>query len=145
MLPKYKRILLKLSGEALMGSGSSKSSDPFDPKIIEQYDNDIKTVTDLGVQVALVIGGGNIYRGLNESESGIERAHGDPKFRRSHPLLSRSRCRADRACLRRPSRTYRPAYCGHDARIGCRSFGERSSHLARRTRVGGARGAWTGN
>ncbi|HRH51000.1 MAG TPA: UMP kinase [Panacibacter sp.] len=77
MLPKYKRILLKLSGEALMGSGSSKSSDPFDPKIIEQYANDIKTVTDLGVQVALVIGGGNIYRGLNESESGIERAHGD--------------------------------------------------------------------
>src|SRR5205085_11912170 len=76
MLPKYKRILLKLSGESLMGNNTT-SSDPFDFKIIEQYASDIKTVTDLGVQVAVVIGGGNIYRGLNESESGIERAHGD--------------------------------------------------------------------
>lgn len=55
----------------------SKSSDPFNPAIIEQYAKEIKTVTDIGVQVALVIGGGNIYRGLNESETGIERAHGD--------------------------------------------------------------------
>jgi uridylate kinase len=76
MLPKYKRILLKLSGEALLGNNKN-SSDPFDPKIIEQYANDIKTVTDLGVQVAIVIGGGNIYRGMNELDSGIERAHGD--------------------------------------------------------------------
>src|SRR4051812_27446054 len=76
MLPKYKRILLKLSGESLMGN-NTESSDPFDFKIIEQYANDIKSVTDIGVQVAVVIGGGNIYRGLNESESGIERAHGD--------------------------------------------------------------------
>ena len=73
MLPKYKRILLKLSGESL----SSEQSEPFDPCIIEQYAQDIKGITDLGVEVALVIGGGNIYRGLNESESGIERAHGD--------------------------------------------------------------------
>lgn len=76
MLPRYKRILLKLSGEALMGS-QTNGFDPFSPKIIEQYANDIKVVTDLGVQVAIVIGGGNIYRGLNEAESGIERAHGD--------------------------------------------------------------------
>lgn len=76
MLPKYKRILLKLSGEALMGD-QSNGFDPFSPEIIEQYANDIKVVTDLGVQVAIVIGGGNIYRGLNEAESGIERAHGD--------------------------------------------------------------------
>jgi len=75
MLPKYKRILLKLSGEALLGN--RKNGDPFDPKIIEQYAHDIKQVTDLGVQVAIVIGGGNIYRGMNEAESGIERAHGD--------------------------------------------------------------------
>lgn len=75
MLPRYKRILLKLSGEALLGN--RKTGDPFDPKIIEQYAQDIKTVTDLGVQVAIVIGGGNIYRGMNEAESGIERAHGD--------------------------------------------------------------------
>ncbi len=75
MLPKYKRILLKLSGEALLGE--QRNGDPFNPKIIEQYAQDIKMVTDMGVQVAIVIGGGNIYRGMNESESGIERAHGD--------------------------------------------------------------------
>lgn len=73
MLPRYKRVLLKLSGESL----SSESAEPFDPKIISQYAHEIKTITDIGVEVALVIGGGNIYRGLNESESGIERAHGD--------------------------------------------------------------------
>ena len=75
MLPRYKRILLKLSGEALLGD--QKNGEPFDPKIIEQYAHDIKSVTDLGVQVAIVIGGGNIYRGMNEADSGIERAHGD--------------------------------------------------------------------
>jgi len=75
MLPKYKRIVLKLSGEALLGN--QRNGDPFNPAIIEQYAQDIKTVVDLGVQVAIVIGGGNIYRGMNEAESGIERAHGD--------------------------------------------------------------------
>lgn len=75
MLPRYKRVLLKLSGEALLGN--QKNGDPFDPKIIEQYAHDVKSVTDLGVQVAIVIGGGNIYRGMNEADSGIERAHGD--------------------------------------------------------------------
>ena len=75
MLPEYKRVLLKLSGEALLGA--QRNGDPFDPKIIEQYANEIKQVTDLGVQVAIVIGGGNIYRGMNEADSGIERAHGD--------------------------------------------------------------------
>ncbi|RAJ85616.1 uridylate kinase [Chitinophaga dinghuensis] len=73
MLPKYKRILLKLSGEALMGEGNYG----IDPKVITQYAYDIKAVTDLGVQVAIVIGGGNIYRGMNEAETGIERAQGD--------------------------------------------------------------------
>ncbi len=75
MLPKFKRILLKLSGEALLGD--QRNGDPFNPKIIEQYAHDIKLVTELGVQVAIVIGGGNIYRGMNEADSGIERAHGD--------------------------------------------------------------------
>jgi uridylate kinase len=75
MLPKFKRILLKLSGEALLGD--QRNGDPFNPQIIEQYAQDIKLVTELGVQVAIVIGGGNIYRGMNEAESGIERAHGD--------------------------------------------------------------------
>ncbi len=73
MLPKYKRILLKLSGEALMGDGSFG----FDTNVIAQYAQDIKSITDLGVQVAVVIGGGNIYRGTNEAETGIERAHSD--------------------------------------------------------------------
>ena len=73
MLPKYKRILLKLSGESLMGDKSFG----LDTDVIEQYANDIKSITELGVQVALVIGGGNIYRGMNEKETGIERAHGD--------------------------------------------------------------------
>ncbi|MBC7826122.1 MAG: UMP kinase [Chitinophagaceae bacterium] len=73
MLPKYKRILLKLSGESLMGDKSFG----LDTVVIEQYANDIKAITELGVQVALVIGGGNIYRGMNEKDTGIERAHGD--------------------------------------------------------------------
>ncbi|MFY8165125.1 MAG: UMP kinase [Sediminibacterium sp.] len=72
---KYKRVLLKLSGEALLGK--ERNGDPFNPAIIEQYAKEIKQVVDLGVQVAIVIGGGNIYRGMNEAESGIERAHGD--------------------------------------------------------------------
>jgi uridylate kinase len=73
MLPRYKRILLKLSGEALMGENSFG----LDPDVISHYANDIKTIVELGVQVAVVIGGGNIYRGMNEAETGIERAHGD--------------------------------------------------------------------
>lgn len=73
MLPKYNRILLKLSGESLMGERNYG----IDPKMLELYANDIKAVTDLGVQVAIVIGGGNIYRGMNEAETGIERAQGD--------------------------------------------------------------------
>ena len=49
----------------------------FDNAVIAQYAVDIKSIVDLGVQVAIVIGGGNIYRGMNEKETGIERAHGD--------------------------------------------------------------------
>ncbi len=73
MLPKYKRILLKLSGEALMGDKNFG----FDNAVIAQYAQDIRGIVELGVQVAIVIGGGNIYRGMNEKETGIERAHGD--------------------------------------------------------------------
>ncbi|MDR3716147.1 MAG: UMP kinase [Puia sp.] len=73
MHPRYKRILLKLSGEALMGDKSFG----FDNEVIAQYARDIKSIVDLGTQVAIVIGGGNIYRGMNEAETGIERAHGD--------------------------------------------------------------------
>jgi len=49
----------------------------LDPDVIEKYASEIKSIVDIGVQVAIVIGGGNIYRGMNESETGIERAHGD--------------------------------------------------------------------
>lgn len=73
MLPKYSRVLLKLSGESLMGDDGYGISS----KKLEQYAKDIQAVTELGVQVAVVIGGGNIYRGMNEAETGIERAHGD--------------------------------------------------------------------
>ncbi len=73
MLPKYKRILLKLSGESLMG----EKNFGMDSAVITQYAKDIKSIIELGVQVAIVIGGGNIYRGMNEAETGIERAHGD--------------------------------------------------------------------
>ncbi|MGF2414073.1 MAG: UMP kinase [Ferruginibacter sp.] len=73
MLPKYKRILLKLSGESLMGDKNFG----LDSSVIAQYAIEIKQITDMGVQVAIVIGGGNIYRGMNEAETGIERAQGD--------------------------------------------------------------------
>jgi uridylate kinase len=73
MPPKYKRILLKLSGESLMGDKSFG----LDSVVISQYAKEIKSIIELGVEVAIVIGGGNIYRGMNEAETGIERAHGD--------------------------------------------------------------------
>src|SRR5438876_8106184 len=73
MLPKFKRVLLKLSGESLMGDKSFG----LDPDVLSLYSLDIKSITELGVQVAIVIGGGNIYRGMNEAETGIERAQGD--------------------------------------------------------------------
>ena len=73
MQPKYKRILLKLSGESLMGDKSFG----LDAAVIAKYAREVKSVIDLGVEVAIVIGGGNIYRGMNEAETGIERAHGD--------------------------------------------------------------------
>lgn len=73
MEPIYKRVLLKLSGESLMGNKGYG----LDPAVMEQYATEIKSITDLGVEVAIVIGGGNIYRGMNEAETGIERAHGD--------------------------------------------------------------------
>lgn len=71
---KYKRVLLKLSGEALMGSQQYG----IDPKILEQYAEDIRQVIDKGTQVAVVIGGGNIFRGVQGVSGGIvDRAQGD--------------------------------------------------------------------
>jgi uridylate kinase len=70
---KYKRILLKLSGEALMGNQKSG----VDPNRISQYATEIKNIAEQGVQIAIVIGGGNFLRGIDVKESGIDRAQGD--------------------------------------------------------------------
>ncbi|NMB81558.1 MAG: UMP kinase [Ignavibacteria bacterium] len=70
---KYKRILLKLSGESLMG----KQSFGIDPNVLEYFAKEIKKVHELGVQIGIVIGGGNIYRGLNAQDQGIDRVTGD--------------------------------------------------------------------
>ena len=69
----YKRILLKLSGEALLGDRSYG----IDPKRMAQYAKDIKSILDLGVEVAIVIGGGNIFRGVSAASNGIDRVQGD--------------------------------------------------------------------
>ncbi len=69
----YKRILLKLSGEALMGDFDYG----IDPKVINRIAAEISQVKDLGIQIALVIGGGNIFRGAGLSESGMDRVTGD--------------------------------------------------------------------
>lgn len=70
---KYKRILLKLSGESLMGDQQFG----IDAKMLTHYADQIKGLIDIGVQIAVVIGGGNIFRGLSASKSGIERVQGD--------------------------------------------------------------------
>ncbi len=70
---KYNRILLKLSGESLMGEQSYGIS----PAMLEQYAADIKQVVDQKVEVAIVIGGGNIFRGLSGASKGMDRVQGD--------------------------------------------------------------------
>ncbi|HEX2867194.1 MAG TPA: UMP kinase [Ignavibacteriales bacterium] len=70
---KYKRLLLKLSGESLMG----KKGHGIDPAVLDFFSTEIKKVHDIGVQIGIVIGGGNIYRGLSASEQGIDRVTGD--------------------------------------------------------------------
>jgi uridylate kinase len=73
MEPKYKRILLKIGGESLLGTREHG----IDPQACEDIANQIKEIHDLGVQVALVIGGGNIWRGVSGSKNGIDRATSD--------------------------------------------------------------------
>ena len=70
---KYKRILLKLSGEALMGTRQYG----IDPDRLAEYAQDIKEITNLGVEVAIVIGGGNIFRGVAGASNGMDRVQGD--------------------------------------------------------------------
>lgn len=71
---KYKRIVLKLSGESLMGSSKSGN---IDPARLEQYCEEIKGIRTLGVELAIVIGGGNIFRGGQAEALGIDRVQGD--------------------------------------------------------------------
>ncbi len=73
MKPAFKRILLKLSGEALMGDHEYG----IDPNYIKRIASDVKAVSDFGVEVALVIGGGNIFRGAGLAEGGMDRVTGD--------------------------------------------------------------------
>jgi len=70
---KYKRILLKLSGEALMGNKQFG----IDNQLLNKYASEIKEVAESGVQIAIVIGGGNIFRGIQASEGGMDRVQGD--------------------------------------------------------------------
>lgn len=70
---KYKRILLKLSGESLMGTMGYG----IDPKMLLFFASEVKRIHDLGVEIGIVIGGGNIYRGLNAGKQGIDRVTGD--------------------------------------------------------------------
>jgi uridylate kinase len=71
--PQYKRILLKISGEILAGDGEFG----IDPPVIRQIAREIKEVKNLGVEVAIVIGGGNIFRGMAASSKGMDRASAD--------------------------------------------------------------------
>jgi uridylate kinase len=71
--PPYQRVLLKLSGEALMGDREFG----IDPAVLRQYAAEIRDVADLGVQMGIVIGGGNIYRGVTNSTDGIDKVTGD--------------------------------------------------------------------
>lgn len=73
MKPVYKRILLKLSGEALLGDQEFGISS----EVISSYAKQIKEIADLGVEVGIVIGGGNIFRGLSGAEQGVDRVTGD--------------------------------------------------------------------
>ena len=70
---KYSRILLKLSGEALLG----EKGFGIDSNLLEKYSSEIKNIHNEGIEVAVVIGGGNIYRGIEAEESGINRVQGD--------------------------------------------------------------------
>lgn len=70
---RYRRVLLKLSGEALMGEREFG----LDPNVVNRMAQEIKTVIDMGVEVCVVIGGGNIFRGISGAASGMERATAD--------------------------------------------------------------------
>lgn len=71
--PKYKRILIKVSGEALMGENNFG----IDPKVLSRFANEIADIHRVGVEIGIVIGGGNIYRGVENSSDGVDKVTGD--------------------------------------------------------------------
>ena len=71
--PRFKRVLLKISGEALMGDGKGGIS----PKVLQQIAGEVRDVIELGVELGIVIGGGNIFRGVQASTEGMDRASAD--------------------------------------------------------------------
>lgn len=73
MTPKYKRIVLKVSGEALKGS----CQDPHSPEVLKSIARQLKEIHEAGVQICLVVGGGNIFRGLKGIDKGVDRTTGD--------------------------------------------------------------------
>lgn len=73
MAPRYQRVLLKLSGESLMGSQKYG----IDPDVLKAFAEDVKEAYDLGVQLAIVLGGGNIFRGVQAAAAGIDKVSGD--------------------------------------------------------------------
>ena len=72
--PAYKRVVLKLSGEALQEKGSREN---ISPSVVREIADRIKDVHSLGVQISIVIGGGNIYRGVENSSDGVDKVTGD--------------------------------------------------------------------
>lgn len=72
--PKYKRIVIKLSGEALM---NRDNGEPIDQRILDEVGTELKAILDLGVEVSIVVGGGNIFRGLKGEKKGVDRTTGD--------------------------------------------------------------------
>ena len=71
--PRFKRVLLKISGEALMGGGEYG----IEPDMVARIAKDIKEVIDLGIQVCVVVGGGNIFRGVSGASEGMDRSTAD--------------------------------------------------------------------
>lgn len=74
MKPRYQRILLKLSGEALQDPATKSG---ISVPVVEELAHEVKGVHDLGVEIAIVLGGGNIFRGASDKPGGMDRAHGD--------------------------------------------------------------------
>jgi len=72
--PIYKRILLKLSGEALMGNSKKLG---IDPQTVDQISREISEIYNMGVQIGIIVGGGNIFRGLSASARGMDRVTAD--------------------------------------------------------------------